>query len=231
MKVLLYSGGMDSWLISQLWNPDIKLYIDTGTAYAKEEKRRLPSDVIVEHLDLHRFERGDKIIPLRNLYFVMLASNYGDEIMLGATYGDRVLDKSPGFAKKASDMLTYLYSPQHWIPGRKIHVSVAYKEYTKAELLNMYLEQGGNLETAFRQSFSCYEPDSHGNECWHCKACARKAAAFLLNGYHFKDPAIIFGTREYIAGILPEIKAGTYGRGSKEENEILRAYKMLGESL
>ena len=157
----------------------------------------------------------------------MLASNYGDEIMLGATYGDRVLDKSPGFAKKASDMLTYLYSSQHWTPGRKIHVSVAYKEYTKAELLNMYLEQGGNLETAFRQSFSCYEPDSHGNECWHCKACARKATAFLLNGYHFKDPAIIFGTREYIAGILPEIKAGTYGRGLKEENEILRAYKML----
>ncbi len=91
----------------------------------------------------------------------------------------------------------------------------------------MYLEQGGNLETAFRQSFSCYEPDSHGNECWHCKACARKATAFLLNGYHFEDPAIIFGTREYIAGILPEIKAGTYGRGLKEENEILRAYKML----
>ena len=119
MKVLLYSGGMDSWLISQLWNPDIKLYIDTGTAYAEEEKRRLPSDVIVEHLDLHRFERGDKIIPLRNLYFVMLASNYGDEIMLGATYGDRVLDKSPGFAKKASDMLTTYPGPSIGHPAEK----------------------------------------------------------------------------------------------------------------
>ena len=52
MKVLLYSGGMDSWLISQLWNPDIKLYIDTGTAYAEEEKRRLPSAVSVEALPM-----------------------------------------------------------------------------------------------------------------------------------------------------------------------------------
>ena len=27
-KVLLYSGGLDSWLIDKLWNPDFKLYID-----------------------------------------------------------------------------------------------------------------------------------------------------------------------------------------------------------
>ena len=43
-KVLLYSGGMDSWLISHLWKPDVKLYIDTGSSYAAEERRRLPPD-------------------------------------------------------------------------------------------------------------------------------------------------------------------------------------------
>lgn len=226
-KVLLYSGGMDSWLIAHLWKPDVKLYIDTGTAYAEEEKRRLPPDAVMEHLDLARFERGDKIIPLRNLHFVMLAANYGDEIMLGATYGDRVLDKSMAFAEKASDMLSYLYGAQHWTPGRKIRVCVDYKRYTKAELLKMYLEPGGDLETAFRESFSCYEPGADGRECWHCKPCARKTIAFLLNGYRFQDPQIIAGAREYVAGIMPAIRAGIYGRGPKEENEIVRAYRMM----
>lgn len=26
-KVLLYSGGMDSWLIDKIWKPDVKLYV------------------------------------------------------------------------------------------------------------------------------------------------------------------------------------------------------------
>lgn len=30
-KVLLYSGGMDSYIIAKLWHPDVKLYIDYGT--------------------------------------------------------------------------------------------------------------------------------------------------------------------------------------------------------
>lgn len=226
-KVLLYSGGMDSWLIARLWRPDIKLYIDTGTPYAAEEISRLPPDVVVERLDLARFEREDKIIPLRNLYFVILAANYGDEIMLGATYGDRVLDKSLAFAEKASDMLSFLYSPQHWTPGRKIRACVDYKRYTKAELLKMYLEQGGDLETAFHESFSCYEPDANGHECWRCKPCARKAVAFLLNGYKPQEAQVIAGTREYVSRIMPEIRAGIYGRGPKEENEIVRAYRIL----
>ena len=127
-KVLLYSGGMDSWLISHLWKPDVKLYIDTGSSYAAEERRRLPPDITIEHLDLNRFERADKIIPLRNLFFVMLASYYGDKICLGATYGDRVLDKSVIFAQKASGLLSYLYQPQHWTEGRRISVGVPFKQ-------------------------------------------------------------------------------------------------------
>lgn len=226
-KVLLYSGGMDSWLISHLWKPDVKLYIDTGSSYAAEERRRLPPDITIEHLDLNRFERADKIIPLRNLFFVMLASYYGDKICLGATYGDRVLDKSVIFAQKASGLLSYLYRPQHWTEGRRISVGVPFKNFTKAELLKQYLDEGGDMETAFRESFSCYEPDAQGRECWHCKPCARKAVAFLLNGYHFEDPAALDGVRSYIAGILPEIQAGTYGRGPKEEDEIIKAYQIM----
>ena len=108
-KVLLYSGGMDSWLIDKLWKPDIRLYVDMNTRYSKEEMKRLPDDTIIERLDLSKWEREDKIIPLRNMYLIGIATNYGDEICLGATAGDRVLDKSPVFAELYEDLLGYLY--------------------------------------------------------------------------------------------------------------------------
>ena len=84
-KVLLYSGGMDSWLIDKIWKPDVKLYVDMGTKYSQEEIKRLPADVVVEKLDLSKWEREDKIIPLRNMYLIGIATNYGNEICLGAT--------------------------------------------------------------------------------------------------------------------------------------------------
>ena len=70
-KVLLYSGGMDSWLIDKLWKPDIRLYIDMNTRYSKEEMKRLPDDIVIEKLDLSKWEREDKIIPLRNMYLMV----------------------------------------------------------------------------------------------------------------------------------------------------------------
>lgn len=105
-KVLLYSGGMDSWLIDKIWKPDLRLFVDMGTASAREERKRLPADVkVVEFQSLGQFERPqDFILPLRNLYLFMIASNYGEEICLGATSTDVNLDKTQEFADKATDL-------------------------------------------------------------------------------------------------------------------------------
>ena len=224
-KVLLYSGGMDSWLIDKIWKPDIKLYIDMNTRYSKEEIKKLPKDVIIEKLDLGKFEREDSIIPLRNLFLVMLASNYGNEVCLGATAGDRVLDKSLEFGKKTSNLLTYLYQKQHWTEERKIKINLDYKSFTKTQLIKKYIEQGGNIEEAVKESFSCYYPiDS--KECWNCKPCFRKYVSFKLNGYEFGkeiDSKIkIYLEKE----IIPYIKNGTYGR-AEEEKEIMEVYSLL----
>ena len=139
-KVLLYSGGMDSWLIDKLWKPDIRLYIDMNTRYSKEEMKRLPDDIVIEKLDLSKWEREDKIIPLRNVYLIGIATNYGDEICLGATAGDRVLDKSPVFAELYEELLGYLYQKQHWTEKRTIRINLDYKAYTKTELLKQFKE-------------------------------------------------------------------------------------------
>lgn len=224
-KVLLYSGGMDSWLIDKIWKPDVKLYIDMNTRYSKEEIERLPDDVIIEKLDLGKWEREDAIIPLRNLYLVMLATNYGDDICLGATAGDRVLDKSPQFAYKASDLLSFLYTKQHWTEERKINVNLDFKGMTKKELISKYLQEGGNLEEAVNGSFSCYYPEDN-QECWQCKPCFRKYVAFKMNGYDFgaKIDNIV---KNYMAeNIVPDILAGTYGRAD-EEKDIMEVYNKL----
>ena len=226
-KVLLYSGGSDSWLIDKLWEPDVRLYIDIKGRYSKEEMLRLPDDVIVEEFDLHKWERPDAILPLRNLYFIMLATNFGDDICLGATAGDRVLDKSVKFADDTQALLNYLYSPQHWIPeGRKINLNLDFKSYTKTQLIGLYVRRGGDIEEAVHGFFSCYTP-INGKECFNCKPCFRKAVAFMQNGYTYNDEEELKLIDHMKHNIIPDILEGSYGRGKNEETDILKIYNEL----
>lgn len=236
-KILLYSGGMDSWLIDKIWKPDRRIYIDMHTRYSNQEIQAIKSrrnDVEIINFPLGQWERDDKIIPLRNLYLPMVICNItGDEdvdICLGATKGDRVLDKSKEYVEKATDLLNYLYQPQWWIPnGKKVRVNIDFKDYTKEDLLRKYIEMGGDLDTAFKESFSCYEPDDKGNVCYNCKPCFRKFVAFETLGYKFSDDVlrkIIPYIHNYIE---PQILNGTYGRGKDEEQAILNVVEKYKE--
>lgn len=231
-KVLLYSGGMDSWLISKIWKPDIKVYVNMHTRYSEEEMRRIQEnekDVVIVDFPLGQWERDDAIIPLRNLYLTMVMCNITGsedvEICLGATAGDRVLDKSPLFVEKVNDLLNYLYQPQHWIKeGKRVKLNIDFKTKTKTELIKMFVEAGGDINEAFSRSFSCYDPID-GHECWQCKPCFRKFVSFALNGMNFpkevSDTAITYIKKE----IEPQIIAGTYGR-AEEEKEIQAVLKL-----
>ena len=231
-KVLLYSGGMDSWLMSKLWKPDVKLYVNMHTRYSENEIRKIKEsedDVTFVDFPLGQWERDDAIVPLRNLYLCMVACNVtGSEdvkILIGATAGDRVLDKSYEFVDKANDLLNYLYTPQHWIPeGKNVNICISYKSWTKSDLLQKYKEQGGDLEEAFTKSFSCYNPVD-GHECWQCKPCFRKFVSFACVGYEFPEDVAATCCKYIEREILPQIEAGTYGRGDKEEQDIKDAYE------
>ena len=230
-KVLLYSGGMDSWLMSKLWNPDIKLYVNMHTRYSENEMKKIKeseSDVTFVDFPLGQWERDDAIVPLRNLYLCMVACNVTGsedvEILIGATAGDRVLDKSYEFVDKANDLLNYLYTPQHWIPeGKNVKICISYKSWTKTDLLKNYKEQGGDIEEAFTHSFSCYDPVD-GHECWQCKPCFRKFVSFASVGYEFPDDVARTCCKYIEREILPDIEAGTYGRGESEERDIVEVY-------
>lgn len=180
-KVLLYSGGMDSWIIDKLYKPDIKLFIDVKTPSSIEERKRLPKDVIVKEFDLSEYEikEGSHLLPLRNLILAELGSYYGDEICIGAVGGSIHYDNNEKFRKDTEDLLNYLYSENNI---KKIKIVLPYMNTTKEELIKMYKEQGGDLKEAFEKSFSCYEPID-GKECGKCISCIQKIEAFKNNGY------------------------------------------------
>lgn len=197
-KVLLYSGGMDSWLIDKIWKPDVKLFIRIHTPNNELEYKRLcylieqgivdKNSVEIVEMDLSRFERPDQnyFLPLRNLHFVTMAAHYGDEICLGATGSSTHFDKNETFANKASDVISYLQSEKSEGP---VKIVLPFKDTTKTQLLKMYIEQDGDINKAYRETVSCYTP-KNGKPCMSCSSCMSKFVAFYNNGYEFSKEEI-----------------------------------------
>ena len=234
-KILLYSGGMDSWLIDKIWQPDQKIYFNLHTDYSDLEMDRLPDDVtIMDFPFLKQFEiPHNGVIPLRNLYLFMLACNltgFDDvEICLGATIGDRVHDKTMPFKEKAEDLLNYLYAPQNCLAERKhVKINFDYKTYSKSDLINEYLEKGGDLETAVKESFSCHHPTDEGEPCWHCKPCFRKWLAFKKCGYPFNEEINQRMFNYLHKQLIPKVKEGIHNRGT-EDDDALEVYEQMME--
>jgi 7-cyano-7-deazaguanine synthase in queuosine biosynthesis len=217
-KVLLYSGGMDSMALRMLWDPNVSVYVDMGTAYSKAERDRLPRDVDVVELPLHQWERTDGIIPLRNLMLVCVAAQYGDVIGLAATAGDRVLDKSDQFASMTTSLLSYLWSPQHWTAGEHRRVVLPLKGMSKRQIVGEVRERFGDVGLVrLAESWSCY---SGGRaECGACKPCMRKWVAFAAAG----AGDLVMDASGYVYDeVLPLIAQGVYDRGS-EARDVLDA--------
>lgn len=230
-KVLLYSGGLDSWLISKIWKPDLLLYVDMGTEYSECEMRRLPINAKTVKFPLYQYSLENSIIPLRNLYLFAIAANetgFEDvEICLGALNGDRINDKSTEFADKLNDLFAYLYQPQISQPGRTVRAVMPYKGYSKTELLQEYIDNGGDIRLAWVASFSCYHPVC-GAPCFNCKACFRKVVPFVLCGLIFSDMEKE-RIKKYVNNhVLTDMDNFTKDKG-KEGADCLRALEIIKE--
>ena len=230
-EVILFSGGMDSVALSKLYPKSKLLYFNLHTGYNEAEMRRLPERCEVIDIDLGQWERQDKIIPMRNLILVSIASMYGDIIYIGATAGDRVLDKSSVFLKFSSQILSYLWEPQHWTTGRDIQVLAPLKMMTKTQIVAACKSKKISLQELASESFSCYTPEHEVladklNECGKCKPCFRKWVAFENNGFRldamFREKAARYGL---------SIRSEILSRGSQEYNETCKAYEAFGGNI
>ncbi len=227
-KVLLYSGGMDSYIISKLEKFDTLLYIHTGSKYADLEVEFLKKqgiDVTVDRrLDLSDVEMMSALVPLRNLFFAMIGTYYGDEIVLGATSGDRSTDKDDFFAEKTSELLSRIYSKSWWSEGRNINLNLKYKKWTKKQLVDEYIKRGFSIDELIEKSMSCYTP-VNGKQCGQCKPCVRKWL-FMLP---YKDTSYMYDSNPkdlYTESYIKEIRdrQGTNLSRGAEDEETLDIY-------
>lgn len=237
MKVLLYSGGTDSWLIDKLWKPDKKIYINIHGFYSQAEIDKLPKDVeVIDFPFLGTIEnRQTNFVPMRNLYFLLVASNYGNEICYGATLSDRgSKDKQEEFIDKAQDIIDFGLIGNSFAPDVKVTIEKRFVKMNKFEIIQEYLNQGGTIEEFVRDSFSCYH-SINGKECFHCKQCYKKFLEAVYFGYNYpqeQERAMI----EYLKTSVIPVKnhEGTYftdrcGEGKYMEQAVDKLFKKYGE--
>ena len=211
--VLLFSGGMDSVIFDHLLQPDILLYLPTGSKYEDIETKKMldltskgyvdGSKLVVlpDVLNLSKFERDDAIVPNRNAFLLLFASLYGETLILGSVQGDRSYDKDEIFYDKMEALLNHMWQEQHWTEEKSFKVMSPYKNTTKTQLIKDYLADGGKPEILL-ESYSCYECKEE--LCGWCKPCFRKWVS--LHNNEITIPENYYKNDPWDAPWLPELK-------------------------
>jgi len=176
--ILLFSGGIDSYVAwHYLYNPQT-VYFDLNTPYSEKEKRvvkkLIPSTIIESVIDFSTRQKGDHaFVPYRNLHLALLANEYADHIVIAGLKDDMVNDKNQTVFRQFS----YLMSD---MTKRKIIVMSPFWHMTKEQVVGWFLENGGTKEQLL-STISCYTKTKK-KYCGKCPACFRKWCALRANG-------------------------------------------------
>ena len=152
-------------------------------------------------------DKQTKFVPLRNLYFLMIASYYGDEICLGATAGDGSKDKCLEFLIDTEKTLNNLWHDKKI--NKDIKIEKRFVKMDKGEILDEYLKNGNSIDKVRKETFSCYSPVDN-KECFDCYPCFRKFAILFSKGcnYSYEDRKKMW---DYIKkNIIPTKEEGGY---------------------
>lgn len=221
-RVLLYSGGLDSYCLSKLYDYDILLFVNLGTADNQKELELVKnnSKVKIVHLPLSDWELDNKIIPFRNNFLVLLAAQFGNEITIGATAGDTTKDKDYVFKSQMEGILNYFAIDKHKVNVQEYPyiVHMPFKDISKTEIVRRYYEEWNAYIDLFTESRSCY--DSGDKECGKCRSCLRKYVSIktaipdiAISNYFENDPKLFL--KEFYTECVDK------GRSDLELKEIL----------
>lgn len=232
---MLFSGGFDCLLQAHFIQPDIYLYVDMNSTYSAAEKRHLQTLpkyikdklVISPVIGIGKFEDDTLYIPFRNLYLILTALQYGQEIYLGFNEADNAPDKTKEFNRATMEYLKLLtksdYVPATWI-GKNFKILSPYKNLTKTELLRKYIKEGGDLQL-LEELRTCY----HGKSklgCGRCSPCINKAVAYINNDLSpkFDKPVTV---NEIGVNLLTHLKWRPKSKIINEYHAGLRKIKAL----
>lgn len=183
-KVLLSSGGMDSWLLAH--EPELEgathVFVNIGQKYQGKEwnaAANLAEEMgatfkYVNGPDLAQYEHETGIIPFRNAQMILLGALYGEAIYFGVIADEINSDKSPEFCKAIEDVLNISHRPQYWTAGRQFEVRTPFRQKTKSDLVRRFLDNGGSLNKLLT-SVSCYDAGAH--HCGRCASCFKRWVA------------------------------------------------------
>ena len=128
-------------------------------------------------------------VPARNTVFLSYALGWAE--VLGAMdifIGVNALDYSgypdcrPEYIAAFETMANL--ATKAGVEGNKLRIHTPLIDMTKAEIIQL----GLSLGVDYSQTFSCYDPDDHGNACGHCDSCLLRHRGFEQN--KMKDPAL-----------------------------------------
>jgi 7-cyano-7-deazaguanine synthase in queuosine biosynthesis len=181
--ILLFSGGVDSFVAWYWLGKPQTVYFDLKTKCAEKEKKFVqeirPNIIIDQTLDLHAREIGQNAyVPFRNLLIASQAAWYSDIIYIIGLKDDKVLDKNEAAFNAISHTLSKL-------EGRPIKVLSPFWNMTKANVVKWYLENVNSNPEQLLKTVSCYSNEST-NYCGFCPSCFRKWNAFRANGIDIK---------------------------------------------
>lgn len=218
--ILLFSGGIDSFVAYHYLGKPQTLYFNLNTRYSRKEemvvKALIPETIIENYIDFKsREEEGSAFVPYRNLHLALLANKYSDTIVIAGLKDDKVNDKNETVFLEFSKLMTEMM-------GREIKVISPFWNMTKVDVIKWYLNHGGTIEKLY-DTISCY---SEGNEfyCGKCKACFRKWCALRACGAE----GIEFFNDDLMREYFERAKNGVYER-ERNYNIIVQVLKVHPE--
>ena len=174
-EVVLVSGGVDSLLVANAYPDALRLFVDYGQPYAREERIAsadlFPGLETVEIRGIVTPPHFDSFVPCRNLMLATIAVQFGDSILFGGMKDDHVEDnKETEFTLMSHVLSRYA--------RKQVRVWSPFFHMTKADAIAAYLKD--NPSDKLLRTFSCFNPQL-GQECLDCPACLRRNMALHVN--------------------------------------------------
>ena len=184
-KVILNSGGMDSFFVVRE-NPDaLQVFVDIGQEYVDKERasaRRIAAGVGQPLIEMKGAQIGRNvkeggIIPLRNAELILCAGQHGNDILLGILQNEVNSDKSPEFLRAMEQVMDISCRAQYWSAGTTFRIHTPLGTRSKAELLRG-IKDDAEAWAAASQTVSCY--DGRERHCGACPSCFKRWVAMTV---------------------------------------------------
>lgn len=204
-SVMLYSGGLDSFIQWRLLGCPTTVFFDIGNKAMKKEFNMYwkamsifcdynninsGSRFTFTNTELKQYaiemEMNNGYIPYRNLLFIILASKYSNNIVL-SQIAEWAPDKNRRFFNHTEKLLKEAMTGAFQNVNQKVKIYTPFSDLTKTKLVAEYLRVFGPIDGLEKSkkiltdyTYSCYSGDEI--PCGKCNACISRHIALVNNG-------------------------------------------------